>query len=112
MLAVSDNGTGMPPDVKAKAFEPFFTTKDIGQGTGLGLSMVYGFVKQSSGHIQIHSEEGHGTTVRICLPQALGLDQPLVELPQPTRVGGRKETVLIVEDDALVRSFVVTQIQS
>jgi PAS domain S-box-containing protein len=112
MIEVRDSGCGIPVEVIGRVFEPFFTTKDIGQGTGLGLSMVYGFVKQSNGHIQIHSEEGHGTTVRICLPQALGLDQPLAELSQLPRVGGVEETVLIVEDDALVRSFVVTQLQS
>jgi chemotaxis protein histidine kinase CheA len=83
-------------------FEPFFTTKDVGHGTGLGLSMVYGFVKQSNGHIQIHSEEGHGTTVRICLPQALGVGQPLVELFEFPRLSNAEETILIVEDDALV----------
>jgi PAS domain S-box-containing protein len=112
MIEVRDSGCGIPVGELDRVFEPFFTTKDVGQGTGLGLSMVYGFVKQSNGHIQIHSEEGHGTTVRICLPQAVEVGQPLVELFQLPRLSNAEETILIVEDDALVRSFVITQIQS
>src|SRR5947207_4320347 len=72
MLAVSDTGAGMTPEVLSHAFEPFFTTKQPGQGSGLGLSTIYGFAKQSGGHVKIYSEPGHGTTVRLFLPRAAG----------------------------------------
>jgi signal transduction histidine kinase len=110
MIAVSDTGEGIPGSLLDKVFEPFFTTKDVGKGSGLGLSMVYGFVKQSNGHIKIYSEEGHGTTVKLYLPQAAGVaDAPATE----TGISGGEhgdESILIVEDDALVREYVVTQI--
>jgi signal transduction histidine kinase/CheY-like chemotaxis protein len=110
MVAVSDTGDGIPGSLLDKVFEPFFTTKDVGKGSGLGLSMVYGFIKQSNGHIKIYSEEGHGTTVKLYLPQATGVaDAPATE----TGISGSEhgdESILIVEDDALVREYVVTQI--
>jgi nitrogen-specific signal transduction histidine kinase len=110
MIAVSDTGEGIPGGLLDKVFEPFFTTKEVGKGSGLGLSMVYGFVKQSNGHIKIYSEEGHGTTVKLYLPAATGIpDAPDAE----AGISGGEygdETILIVEDDALVREYVVTQI--
>jgi PAS domain S-box-containing protein len=106
LLAVSDTGSGMPPEVLARAFEPFFTTKSEGRGTGLGLSMVYGFVKQSGGHVKIYSELGHGTSVKVYLPRAFQAEAPLTE-PLEGPVEGGTETVLVVEDDAEVRATVV-----
>jgi CheY-like chemotaxis protein len=111
MVAVTDSGHGIPACILEHVFEPFFTTKDVGKGSGLGLSMVYGFVKQSNGHIKIDSEEGHGTTVRIYLPQAVGAAEP-AELQSRSSAAGGRETILVVEDDHLVRTFVVGQIQS
>jgi signal transduction histidine kinase len=111
MVAVTDSGHGIPAGILDNVFEPFFTTKDVGKGSGLGLSMVYGFVKQSNGHIRIESEEGRGTTVRIYLPQAIGVVEP-VELAGTSSIEGGHETILVVEDDHLVRTFVVGQIQS
>ena len=110
MLAVSDTGQGIPSNLLDKVFDPFFTTKDPGKGSGLGLSMVYGFVKQSNGHIKIYSEERHGTTVKLYLPQATGV--PEATAAETGISGGEHgdESILIVEDDALVREYVVTQI--
>ncbi|MCK1360476.1 CHASE3 domain-containing protein [Bradyrhizobium sp. 199] len=110
MLAVSDTGTGMSGETQQKAFEPFFTTKEVGKGSGLGLSMVYGFVKQSGGHIKIYSEEGHGTTIKLYLPPGEGAtDVAAAVAPQAE---GGAETIFVVEDDNLVRNFVITQLQS
>src|SRR6267154_1426377 len=111
MIVVTDSGHGIPARILDHVFEPFFTTKEVGKGSGLGLSMVYGFVKQSNGHIKIDSEEGRGTTVRMYLPQAVGAAEP-VEFARPSSVEGGRETILVVEDDHLVRTFVVGQIQS
>ena len=108
MIAVTDTGTGMPEHVREKVFEPFFTTKEVGKGSGLGLSMVYGFVTQSGGHIRIDSEEGRGTTVRLYLPPAQGA--PASEAREVPVVPRGNEAILVVEDDALVRNFVTTQL--
>jgi signal transduction histidine kinase/ActR/RegA family two-component response regulator len=109
MITVSDNGSGIPAEIRDKVFEPFFTTKGTGKGTGLGLSMVYGFVKQSGGHIRIYSEEGHGTTVKIYLPRAEARVEHAPDA-QPTAPLGGRETILIVEDDTLVRQYVTAQL--
>ena len=109
MLAVSDTGSGMPQSVQDLAFEPFFTTKEVGKGSGLGLSMVYGFVKQSGGHIKIYSEEGHGTTIKLYLPPGEGTAETAASLA-PQAEGGA-ETIFVVEDDNLVRNFVTAQLQ-
>lgn len=106
MLAVSDTGCGMTPEIMAQVFEPFFSTKPEGKGTGLGLSMVYGFVKQSGGHIKIYSEPGHGTTVKVYLPRATQAED-LVTIADIGLAAGGSETVLVVEDDEEVRTTVV-----
>jgi signal transduction histidine kinase/CheY-like chemotaxis protein len=106
MLAVSDTGTGMPPEIAARVFDPFFTTKPEGKGTGLGLSQVYGFVKQSGGHVKLYSEPGQGTTVKIYLPRTRKAQEGLEPVPMTDVVGGH-ETILVVEDDAGVRAAVV-----
>jgi PAS domain S-box-containing protein len=110
MIAVSDTGAGIPPAILDKVFDPFFTSKGPGKGTGLGLSMVYGFVKQSAGHIKIYSEEGHGTTIKMYLPPGTGA--ALVAETSSPAVQGGNETILVVEDDKLVRDYVLTQLQS
>jgi PAS domain S-box-containing protein len=111
MIAVTDNGAGIPASIQDKVFEPFFTTKAVGKGTGLGLSMVYGFVKQSGGHVSIDSEEGRGTSIKIYLPQAPAqTGNPAAT--QPAGSAGGRETILVVEDDALVRKYVTAQLES
>lgn len=103
-IAVEDSGTGMSPDVLNRAFEPFFTTKEIGQGSGLGLSMVYGFARQSGGHAEIFSEPGSGTTISLILPRAMQELPP--GAPRTVNVpAGNGETVLLVEDDGKVAAL-------
>ncbi|MBV7554278.1 PAS domain-containing protein [Pseudomonas sp. PDM28] len=109
MIAVSDNGTGMTPSVLAKAFDPFFTTKPIGQGTGLGLSMIYGFAQQSGGHVSLFSRPGRGTSVRLYLPRLHSTEPEKILSPvvgeAPAAIAG--ETVMLVEDDVAVRMLVL-----
>jgi signal transduction histidine kinase/CheY-like chemotaxis protein len=114
LVAVSDTGEGMPPEVVAHAFEPFFTTKDKARGTGLGLSQVYGFVKQSGGHIRIYSEVGDGTTVKLYLRRYTGDLAPAIETRRSdaTPLGSAGETILVVEDDASVRAASVETLQT
>jgi PAS domain S-box-containing protein len=108
-VCVVDSGIGMPPDVRARVFDPFYTTKPIGQGTGLGLSMVYGFVRQSDGAITIDSEVGKGTAIEILLPRFTGeFDERAMETDAADeQQGGRNEVVLVVEDEAVVRLLIV-----
>lgn len=111
-IRVSDTGTGMPPEVMNRAFEPFFTTKSVGQGTGLGLSQVYGFVRQSGGQVRISSQDGAGTSIRIYLPAA----RPDAEIPEDQRqpavpLAAQRETILVVEDDPDVRAFTVETVR-
>ena len=111
MLAVTDTGSGMAPNVAARVFEPFFTTKGIGKGTGLGLSMVYGFIKQSKGHIAVESALGRGTTFRLYLPR--GKKGQVDKTPEPRmEVVGGKERILVVEDEPNVRAGAVLQLRS
>src|ERR1035437_536832 len=114
LIAVTDNGEGMAKPVRDRVFEPFFTTKDVGKGSGLGLSMVYGFANQSNGHLSIYSEPGLGTTVRLYLP---ALSTSAREVPLQPRIDqeislSEAETVLIVEDDPFVRCHAVRSLQS
>lgn len=112
MIAVSDNGCGMPRDITERAFEPFFTTKEIGKGSGLGLSMVWGFVRQSNGHAQIYSELGEGTTVKLYFPAAKELETHAKPQAAAVELQGGTECILVVEDDDMVREHVATQLGS
>ena len=109
LISVTDTGAGMAPEVVEQAFEPFFTTKPEGRGTGLGLSMVYGFVKQSGGHIKIYSEVGQGTTIRLYLPRSVQSEDRLVDINSMPVIGG-SEMVLVAEDDESVRETVVAML--
>jgi nitrogen-specific signal transduction histidine kinase/CheY-like chemotaxis protein len=111
-LSISDTGAGMAPEVRDRAFEPFFTTKDKGRGTGLGLAMVYGFVKQLGGHITIYSEPDHGTTINLYFPRAEGT--PVAARPETgtRQVGAQaRETILVVEDDPRVRQLTIKRLK-
>ncbi len=105
-ICITDTGEGMDTDVVSRAFEPFFTTKEVGHGTGLGLSQVYGFVKQSGGHTKIYSEVGHGTTVKLYFPRFKGeSSEDEIEAPEILAQGDQGETILLVEDDKDVRTY-------
>ncbi|WP_295857284.1 response regulator [uncultured Xylophilus sp.] len=113
-ISVTDTGTGMTPSVIARAFDPFFTTKPLGLGTGLGLSMVYGFAKQSGGHVRIYSEVGQGTTVRIYLPRHLGDDAVVEPAGRQTGVSaaqGQGETIMVVDDEEAMRMLMAELLQ-
>jgi signal transduction histidine kinase len=109
LIAVTDNGSGMPPHVIERAFDPFFTTKVVGKGTGLGLSQVFGFVRQSGGHVKLYSEVGHGTTVKVYLPRYYGPADaaPAKTISAAAGVGRLDEVILVVEDEERVRNYSV-----
>jgi CheY-like chemotaxis protein len=112
VLAISDTGEGMTKEIIAQAFDPFFTTKELGQGTGLGFSQVYGFVKQSDGHVKIYSEPGAGTTVRIYLARLVGEPAALDTPPSPVLAPEQgNEVILLVEDDEAVRELNVEMLR-
>ncbi len=112
MLAVSDTGTGMTPEVQDRIFDPFFTTKEHGKGTGLGLSTVYGIIKQSEGYIWVYSEPGKGTTFKVYLPAAEGAVKEVTRVEEHARSAGGSETVLLVEDNESVRSYIFNVLES
>ncbi|MCP3409425.1 ATP-binding protein [Bradyrhizobium sp. CCGB01] len=110
MVAVTDTGHGIPADIRERVFEPFFTTKGVGRGTGLGLSMVYGFVRQTGGTVAIESEEGHGTVMRLFLPRSEGEAPDRTAPVQALAAARGHETILVVEDDPLVQGYVIAQL--
>ena len=112
VIVVTDTGTGIAPDVLARVFEPFFTTKEVGKGSGLGLSMVFGFVKQSGGHIRVYSELNEGTAIKMYFPRTLTEPESLAIVSPERKAAGGTETILVVEDDGAVREFVSAQLQS
>lgn len=112
LLQVTDDGEGMTPEVQAQAFEPFFTTKEVGEGSGLGLSMIYGFAQQSGGHVSIDSEPGRGTTVKFYLPRAYGGKTPRDGDEEANCPRGRGETILVIEDDPGVSTLVVGMLKT
>ncbi|MCC5887031.1 MAG: PAS domain S-box protein [Gammaproteobacteria bacterium] len=113
-VSISDTGTGMSPETMKRAFDPFFTTKEVGRGSGLGLSMVYGFIKQSQGHVRIYSEIGEGTTVHLYLPRVIGAGERGVRgaAHVPAAPLGQGEKILLVEDDELVRNHLTAQLRA
>jgi len=112
MIAITDTGMGMTPEVLARVFEPFFTTKDVGEGSGLGLSMVFGFIKQSKGHIDVQSEVGTGTCIKLYLPKANIIAKSPAQKIAGLSIPRGSETILYVEDDAQVRKHVTAQLMS
>jgi nitrogen-specific signal transduction histidine kinase/ActR/RegA family two-component response regulator len=110
-LSISDNGSGMPAQVRDRVFEPFFTTKEKGRGTGLGLAMVYGFVKQSGGHVTIYSEVGHGTTFNLYFPRTDGPTAAVATRAKDVTDPAARETILVVEDDDRVRQLTITRLK-
>ena len=112
MLAVSDTGTGMSQETREHALEPFYTTKDAGRGTGMGLSMIHGFAKQSKGHVNIYSELGHGTTIKLYLPRYMGEAQARITTKISSSIRGGDETILVVEDNPALLKLLTTQLHS
>ena len=110
-LSISDTGSGMPPEVRDRVFEPFFTTKEMGRGTGLGLAMVYGFVKQSGGHVTIYSEVGHGSTFNLYFPRVDGVTPEASRKAMGVTDPAARETILVVEDDERVRQLTITRLK-